>query len=145
MDRERLRQFLEAEIGKERQKIAQLGKRKSEGDSARASWSAHDMLDIETEMVNRELYVVRCLTALEAVKANPSLDAVAVGSFVTISVEGEEMSYLMVSERGGPIGDYWTLSQKSPIGKAIWGKEQGEAVVATTPDGAVAVEVLKVE
>ncbi len=144
MEREKLRLFLEGEIEKERQKIAQLGRSKGSGDSARSSWSSQDMRVIEEEIANRELYVLKCQVALEAVKADPHSEAITVGSIVTLSIGGEEMGYLMVEDHGGPIGDYLTLSRKSPIGRAVWERKKGEAVTAPTPDGKISVSIIAV-
>lgn len=144
MDRSKFKLFLEEEIKKERQRISQLGRSKSGGDSARSSWSSQDMRVIEEEIANRELYLLKCQAALEAVEANPHSRAATDGSIVTLSIQGEKMTYLMVADHGGPIGDYLTLSRKSPIGKAVWGRKKGEAVTAPTPDGKISVSIIAV-
>jgi transcription elongation factor GreB len=67
------------------------------------------------------------------------------GATVTVvNGEGEEKVYSIVGEdEFDPARGY--LSWKSPVGRALLGKREGDEVVFTTPGGRVELEIVEVE
>ena len=69
---------------------------------------------------------------------------VAMGSRVTVSIDGTQMQFEVVgaSEADPSNG---SISNESPIGKALLGHSAGEKIGVQTPDGIAEYEILKVE
>ncbi|WP_018143545.1 GreA/GreB family elongation factor [Alloscardovia criceti] len=64
------------------------------------------------------------------------------GTVVTISLAGNEMTYLVGSREIAVASDYDVISPESPIGAAIFGHHEGETVEYTAPNGRkMAVEI----
>lgn len=144
MEREEIKHFLLSEIEKEQEKIRALGKAKAEADGARTSWSSHQVYDLENEISQHNLYLVRCQTILRSLEDIAPSDNIGVGSIVILSIEGNMGKYLILEEKGGSIGKYFVLSTQSPIGKAILGRRAGQEVKARVPQGTVSIKILKV-
>lgn len=144
MERRELRETLLVEIQSVKNRIGELNRHKGEAEGARTSWSSHQTLDIEQEVAQYEARQIRLqelLTGLD--QAIPS-DIVGLGSIVAISLGGDTETYLILDGKGGKIGDYFILSVRSPIGKAVLGKRLGDKFTAMAPQGRVQVEILKV-
>src|SRR5687767_4034623 len=64
------------------------------------------------------------------------------GSTVTLREHGHELVYQLVMPEDAD-AEKGLISTSSPIGKAILNKEEGDAVVVTTPAGTRRFEILK--
>ena len=72
---------------------------------------------------------------------------VSIGSFVTIrDVEfGDELTYRIISSVE-PSSDMSTITDESPVGKALLGHKAGDSVMVTVPSGAkIEYQVVNVE
>ena len=74
-----------------------------------------------------------------------SIADVSIGCKVTIKSSGKEKTYRVVSDKeANPLDN--TISDKSPLGSALIGKNEGDSVEYKTPDGRnIDVKVLKIE
>lgn len=80
-------------------------------------------------------------------KSDTVKGAVSLGSFVTIrDVEfGDEMTYRIISSVESS-NDMSTITDESPVGKALLGHKAGETVEVTIPSGAqIEYQIIKVE
>lgn len=95
------------------------------------------ILTLENQLKN-----VKIIEKSDTVKGTVSL-----GSFVTIrDVEfGDEMTYRIISSVESS-NDMSTITDKSPVGKALLGHKAGETVEVTIPSGAqIEYQIIKVE
>ena len=95
------------------------------------------ILTLENQLKN-----VKIIEKSDTVKGTVSL-----GSFVTIrDVEfGDEMTYRIISSVESS-NDMSTITDESPVGKALLGHKAGETVEVTTPSGAqIEYQIIKVE
>ena len=80
-------------------------------------------------------------------KSDTDKGTVSLGSFVTIrDVEfGDEMTYRIISSVESS-NDMSTITDESPVGKALLGHKAGETVEVTIPSGAqIEYQIIKVE
>ena len=93
------------------------------------------ILTLENQLKN-----VKIIEKSDTVKGTVSL-----GSFVTIrDVEfGDEMTYRIISSVESS-NDMSTITDESPVGKAVSGHHVGEVVEVETPGGLVTYEVLEI-
>ena len=95
------------------------------------------ILTLENQLKN-----VKIIEKSDTVKGTVSL-----GSFVTIrDVEfGDEMTYRIISSVESS-NDMSTITDESPVGKALLGHKAGETVEVTIPSGAqIEYQIIKVE
>ena len=95
------------------------------------------ILTLENQLKN-----VKIIEKSDTVKGTVSL-----GSFVTIrDVEfGDEMTYRIISSVESS-NDMTTITDESPVGKALLGHKAGETVEVTIPSGAqIEYQIIKVE
>ena len=95
------------------------------------------ILTLENQLKN-----VKIIEKSDTVKGTVSL-----GSFVTIrDVEfGDEMTYRIISSVESS-NDMSTITDESPVGKALLGHQAGETVEVTVPSGAqIEYQIIKVE
>ena len=95
------------------------------------------ILTLENQLKN-----VKIIEKSDTVKGTVSL-----GSFVTIrDVEfGDEMTYRIISSVESS-NDMSTITDESPVGKALLGHKAGETVEVTVPSGAqIKYQIIKVE
>lgn len=95
------------------------------------------ILTLENQLKN-----VKIIEKSDTVKGTVSLD-----SFVTIrDVEfGDEMTYRIISSVESS-NDMSTITDESPVGKALLGHKAGETVEVTIPSGAqIEYQIIKVE
>ncbi len=95
------------------------------------------ILTLENQLKN-----VKIIEKSDTVKGTVSL-----GSFVTIrDVEfGDEMTYRIISSVESS-NDMYTITDESPVGKALLGHKAGETVEVTIPSGAqIEYQIIKVE
>lgn len=71
-------------------------------------------------------------------------DVISMGSKVTLSIDGNQTTYEIVgpSEADPSAG---TISNESPIGKALMNHKSGDRIGVNTPDGVVEYQILKIE
>lgn len=92
--------------------------------------------------LEKQLKNVKIIEKSDTVKGTVSL-----GSFVTIrDVEfGDEMTYRIISSVESS-NDMSTITDESPVGKALLGHKAGETVEVTIPSGAqIEYQIIKVE
>lgn len=80
-------------------------------------------------------------------KSQMDKGTVSLGSFVTIrDVEfGDELTYRIISSVESS-NDMSTITDESPVGKALLGHKAGESVMVTVPSGAkIEYQILKIE
>lgn len=70
-------------------------------------------------------------------------DVIGIGKTVTLKNDKREMTYAMVGDLEANPSE-GKLSLRSPIGKAVEGKKQGETVEIHTPSGVVEYTITKV-
>jgi len=76
--------------------------------------------------------------------SNHKSDGVAVGTTVTLKVNGDKHVYEIVGEwEADPINK--KISHQSPLGQALVGKKVGEKVQVEAPAGKVTYEILAIE
>ena len=144
MERRDLRETLLVVIQSVGNRIGELNRRKGEAEGARTSWSSHQTLDIEQEVEQYETQRSRLQELLAGLDQTTPSEIVGLGSIVTISLDSDTETYIILDGKGGKIGDYFILSVRSPIGRAVLGKHLGDKFTATVPQGRVQVEILEV-
>ena len=78
-----------------------------------------------------------------AVERKPK-NVVQIGSTILVESRGKKEKFEIVGpEEAEPLKN--KISIDSPLGKAVLGKQKGETVKITTPDGEVRYKILKVE
>ena len=71
-------------------------------------------------------------------------EVVTIGSTVLVEKDGKQTKFTIVGSNETKPEDGF-ISNESPLGKAFLGKAPGEAVTITTPGGAVAYTIIKIE
>lgn len=87
------------------------------------------------------------LKNVKIVAKSDNKGTVSIGSFVTIrDVEfGDEMTYRIISSVES-INDMSTITDESPVGKALLGHKAGDSVMVTVPSGAkIEYQIVNVE
>ena len=87
------------------------------------------------------------LKNVKIVAKSDNKGTVSIGSFVTIrDVEfGDEMTYRIISSVESS-NDMSTITDESPVGKALLGHKAGDSVMVTVPSGAkIEYQIVKVE
>jgi len=78
------------------------------------------------------------------VQNGKSKGEISLGSVATVKLDGEKLTYELVgSNEVDPMAG--KISNESPIGRALMGRKVGDKVTASTPGGALDIEILKVE
>ena len=144
MAREKIRRFLLAEIVRAGKRERRLVGQKADADGPRTSWSSTLHLDIESDLGLVRDHIARCRAVLACLDGSVPSGVIGVGSIVTLSIKGGAVEYILVEKGGGAIGECQILSAKSPIGKAILERQEGEEVTASVPEGVVLVKILAV-
>ncbi len=73
-----------------------------------------------------------------------STDVVGIGSIITINDDGVEMEYKLVSGAEDVGSGENSITDMSPVGKALMGKRVGDVVVVDAPAGSFEITVLKI-
>lgn len=73
----------------------------------------------------------------------PSKDKVGLGSAVTIDVDGEEETWIIVDQAEADTRD-GSISTESPVGRALLGKKPGETANIVTPGGSYSAKIVKI-
>ena len=145
---EEKRQALLAELkdlkGPKRKEILEsLEYAKSLGDlSENAEY--HQVREEQGKLEERIVKIARILESSQTVKGGGG-DIIEIGSKVTVQKEGdkENKKYVIVgSEEADMVNG--KISNKSPFGKALFGKKKGDKVSFKTPNGLVDYKILDV-
>ncbi|HPS21354.1 MAG TPA: transcription elongation factor GreA [Candidatus Paceibacterota bacterium] len=123
--------------------LAKLQYAKSLGDlSENAEY--HQVREDQSKLEARIQKIEQVLKSSEIIKATGG-DTVEVGSKVLVQKEGtnEEKTYQIVgSEEADTLNG--KISNKSPIGEALYGKKKGETISFKTPGGVVNYKIINV-
>jgi transcription elongation factor GreA len=93
---------------------------------------------LETRISEIEEIIVHA----DIIKSNGQ-GVIGLGSKVELTTEGKTVTYIVVGPvEADPLEG--KISNESPIGMALYGKKQGDAVTITTPRGEVTYEVSNV-
>ncbi len=143
---EKLKEELDALKGPRRREIsAQIARARAMGDLSEnaeydAAREAQGHLEKKIHELEDKLSRARIIE-----NENIATDKVYVGATVDLRDEdtGEEFRYVMVSP---PEADYAQnkISIESPIGKALMGRQEGEAVKIKVPAGELVYKILKI-
>ncbi|MDD3301589.1 MAG: transcription elongation factor GreA [Patescibacteria group bacterium] len=127
-----------------RKEIAERIERAKElGDlSENAEYS--EAKDAQAMNEGRILELTNTLKNVTIVQRNSASNEVAMGSRVTVKVNGNEKEYLIVSfNEADPING--KISNESPLGVAFLHHQKGDEVIVETPKGKVSYKIIKVE
>lgn len=127
-----------------RKEIAERIERAKElGDlSENAEYS--EAKDAQAMNEGRILELTNTLKNVTIVQRNGASNEVAMGSRVTVKVNGNEKEYLIVSfNEADPING--KISNESPLGVAFLHHQKGDEVIVETPKGKVNYKIIKVE
>lgn len=127
-----------------RKEIAERIERAKElGDlSENAEYS--EAKDAQAMNEGRILELTNTLKNVTIVQRNAASNEVAMGSRVTVKVNGNEKEYLIVSfNEADPING--KISNESPLGVAFLHHQKGDEVIVETPKGKVSYKIIKVE
>lgn len=127
-----------------RKEIAERIERAKElGDlSENAEYS--EAKDAQAMNEGRILELTNTLKNVTIVQRNSASNEVAMGSRVTVKVNGNEKEYLIVSfNEADPING--KISNESPLGVAFLHHQKGDEVIVETPKGKVNYKIVKVE
>ena len=127
-----------------RKEIAERIERAKElGDlSENAEYS--EAKDAQAMNEGRILELTNTLKNVTIVQRNTASSEVAMGSRVTVKVNGKEKEYLIVSfNEADPING--KISNESPLGVAFLHHQKGDEVIVETPKGKVSYKIIKVE
>jgi len=127
-----------------RKEIAERIERAKElGDlSENAEYS--EAKDAQAMNEGRILELTNTLKNVTIVQHDATSNEVAMGSRVTVKVNGNEKQYLIVSfNEADPING--KISNESPLGVAFLHHQKGDEVIVETPKGKVNYKITKVE
>lgn len=71
-------------------------------------------------------------------------DIVSIGSIVTIEDDGMELEYNIVSSVESSNGDIPSITDKSPVGKALMGHKVGDTVDVEAPAGVFSIKIINI-
>jgi len=145
---EEKRQSLLAELKdlkgpKRREILESLEYAKSLGDlSENAEY--HQVREDQGKLEERIVKIEKILESSETVKGGGG-DIIEIGSNVVVQKEGakEEKKYVIVGSEEADMTN-GKISNKSPFGKALFGKKKGDKVSFKTPNGLVDYKILDV-
>ena len=126
-----------------RREIAERIERAKElGDlSENAEYS--EAKDAQALNEGRILELTNTLKNVTIVDAGGAKGQVAMGSSVTVSCNGKDKEYTIVSfNEADPLNG--KISNESPLGLAFLGKKKGETVMVETPRGTVEYKIKKI-
>lgn len=100
--------------------------------------------DAQAMNEGRILELTNTLKNVTIVQHDATSNEVAMGSRVTVKVNGNEKQYLIVSfNEADPING--KISNESPLGVAFLHHQKGDEVIVETPKGKVNYKIVKVE
>jgi len=141
---EALKKELDILVNVKRPKLVErLSYARSQGDLAENSDYAYAKEDLEfTDGRISELEDV--LKNAKVVTSNGKANGVAVGTMVTVKINGGKSVFEIVGEwEADPVNK--KISHESPLGKALVGKKVGEKAEVEVPAGKVIYEILEIK
>lgn len=126
-----------------RKEIAeQLEAAKSLGDlSENAEY--HAAREAQVAVEERVMAIEEVLKNAVIMSSKHKTDSVGIGSVVTLKKGKEEKTYTIVGSEETDIGS-GKISNKSPLGGAMFGKKQGDTFTYKTPQGDVRCEIIAI-
>jgi transcription elongation factor GreA len=138
---------LEAEIERletvDRAEMAERIKAARELGDLKENAEYHDAKDAQAVLETRILRLRDQLRRAEVVEAETGSDVVAFGSRVTLSEDGRELGYTLVSAVDADAAE-GRLSVESPVAKALLGARVGDTVEISAPKGTRRLEVVAI-
>lgn len=123
--------------------VDRLSNARQQGDLSENSdyQSAKEELEFLDGRIDELTMVVQTAVVADVAKKS---DGVAVGTKVTVKVNGKEVVFDVVGEwEADPVNK--KISEKSPLGVALTGKKVGDKAEVEAPAGKVAYEILAIE
>lgn len=140
-----LKKELEELTTTKRKEIAeQLEYAKSLGDlSENAEY--HEAREAQAKLEER-IMEIEAILKIATIVSDKQHTKVEVGSRVTIKNEktGEKEEWSIVGSEEADLEDH-KISNESPLGEALMGKEKGDTADITTPRGTITYSILKIE
>jgi transcription elongation factor GreA len=120
-----------------------IEKAKDLGDlSENAEYS--EAKDAQALNEGRVLELTNILKNVTVVDGGGGHDEVAMGSEVTVKIDGKEKKYTIVSfNEADPLNG--KISNESPLGLSFLGKKKGVSVNVETPKGVVEYKIIKID
>ncbi len=140
---EALKKELDGLVNAKRPKLVErLSYARSQGDLAENSDYGYAKEELEF-MDGRISELEDVLKNAKVVIPNGKISGVAVGTKVTVKINGDKHIFEIVGEwEADPVNK--KISHESPLGKALVGKKVGEKVEVVAPAGKVIYEILEI-
>ena len=140
---DRLRDELDQLRNEERPRISQvIEEARSHGD-IRENAEYHSAKEEQGKLEFR-IRQIEALLADATLGQATAADTAGPGTVVTLDVDGDEESYLLVASREDRSDEFEVLSTASPLGRAVLGAREGDTVRADAPAGAYEVRVKRI-
>ncbi len=122
--------------------VDRLSNARSQGDLAENS-DYHNAKD-ELELLDGRIEELQDVVSEAVIVENSNGNGVAIGTKVTVKVNGQSMLYHIVGEwEADPMQK--KISHTSPLGRALFGKGKGDSVEVEAPVGKVKYEIVAVD
>lgn len=140
---EALKKELDGLVNVKRPKLVErLSYARSQGDLAENSDYVYAKEELEF-MDGRISELEEVLKNAKVVTSNGKVSGVAIGTRVTVKINGGKHVFEIVGEwEADPVNK--KISHESPLGKALVGKKVGEKVEVEAPAGKVIYEILEI-
>ena len=123
--------------------VERLANARSQGDLTENSDYSNAKEELEF-LDGRISELENVLKTATVVSGNHKKDGVAVGTKITVKVNGQKHVYEMVGEwEADPVNK--KISPESPLGQVLLGKKVGEKATVKAPAGKVEYEILAIE
>lgn len=104
----------------------------------------HDAKDEQGMLESRIREIQATLIQAQVIEKNSASGRISLGSKITISTNGAEKIYEIVSiNEAAPF--FGKISSESPLGKAFLGHKEGDEVLINVPAGKIIYKVIKIE
>ena len=141
---DRLRDELDQLRNEERPRISQvIEEARSHGD-IRENAEYHSAKEEQGKLEFR-IRQIEALLADARIGGPVSADRAQPGTVVTLDVDGDEETYLLVASREDRSDTYDVLSTASPLGRAVLGAREGDTISADAPSGAYKATVKRIQ
>ncbi len=122
--------------------IAELQKARALGDLKENGY--YQATRQQVNSIDRRLRQLKLYLKYGKIIAPTGTDAVGIGNTVVIHDGEQEITYAIVGQHEANPSEK-KLSDRSPIGKALMGKKNGEQVVVHTPGGIKSFTILQIK
>jgi len=130
---------------REKEVAEQIKEARSFGDLSENS-EYDEAKNEQGKLYSRIAEIENILANCIVIEETDDVDYIRLGSTVTLLDKefDEKMLYRVVgSQEADPMNG--TISEDSPLGKVLLGKNEGDSVVVEAPEGAIEYQILKVE